>query len=45
LTERFTPIAPDTIDWKVTVDDPDTWTRPFTFAMPLTREASQAVFE
>jgi hypothetical protein len=37
LIERFTPIAPDTIDWAVTVDDPTTWTRQWTFAMHLTR--------
>jgi len=36
LTERFTRIAPDKIRWFVTVDDPFTWTRPWTFSMPLT---------
>ena len=36
LVERFTRIAPDTVKWSVTVDDPTTWTRPWTFAMPLT---------
>jgi len=36
LTERFTRIAPDKIRWSVTVDDPFTWTRPWTFSMPLT---------
>ncbi|HKF67990.1 MAG TPA: hypothetical protein VKB36_15700 [Vicinamibacterales bacterium] len=36
LTERFTRIAPDKIRWSVTVDDPSTWTRPWTFSMPLT---------
>jgi hypothetical protein len=29
----------------VTFDDPDVWTRPFTFAMPLTRDNSQPIFE
>ena len=43
--ERFTPTSPNTIEWKVTVDDPDTWTRPWTFAMTLTKDASQPVFE
>jgi hypothetical protein len=37
LTERFTRIAPDKVRWSVTVDDPSTWTRPWTFSMPLTR--------
>ena len=46
MVERFVPIAPGVLDWRVTFDDPDTWTRPWTFAMPLTREdRSQQVFE
>jgi hypothetical protein len=36
LTERFTRIAPDKVKWAVTVEDLSTWTRPWTFAMPLT---------
>ena len=36
LTERFTRVAPDKVRWAVTVDDGSTWTRPWTFAMPLT---------
>jgi hypothetical protein len=36
LTERFTRIAKDRVKWSVTVDDPATWTRPWTFSMPLT---------
>jgi hypothetical protein len=36
LTERFTRIAPNRVKWSVTVDDPGTWTRAWTFAMPLT---------
>ena len=36
LTERFTRVAPDKVRWAVTVDDPSTWTRSWTFAMPLT---------
>jgi hypothetical protein len=45
LTERFTPVAPKTLQWQVTVDDPDVWTRPFTFAMALTRNPSEPIFE
>ena len=41
LVERFTPAGPDTIDWSVTIEKPGTWTRPWTFAMPLTRETTQ----
>jgi len=36
LVERFTRVSPDKVRWSVTVDDPTTWTRPWTFAMPLT---------
>jgi hypothetical protein len=45
LIERFTPVGPNTLQWQVTINDPDVWTRPFTFAMPLTRDSSQPIFE
>jgi hypothetical protein len=45
LTERFTPVSPDAIEWRVTVDDPATWERPWTFAMHLTRDDSEAIME
>jgi hypothetical protein len=38
LVERFKPIAPNAVDWSVTVEDPATWTRPWTFAMNLTKK-------
>jgi hypothetical protein len=45
LIERFTRVAPGRIDWRVTVDDPTTWTRPWTFAMPLTMNDSERIME
>ena len=45
LVERFTRTAPDKIDWAVTVDDPTTWTRPWTFSMPLTMNDGEPVLE
>jgi hypothetical protein len=45
LVERFTRVAPGRIDWRVTVDDPTTWTRPWTFAMPLTMNDSERIME
>jgi len=45
LTERFTRISPDKVKWAVTVEDPETWTRPWTFSMPLTMDSSQPVLE
>ena len=45
LIERFTPSGPGRIEWAVTVDDPMTWTRPWTFAMPLTMNDREPVLE
>ena len=45
LVERFTPTAAGKLNWEVTVNDPDVWTRPWTFAMTLTKDDSQPVFE
>jgi hypothetical protein len=45
MTERFTPIAPGVVEWKVTFDDPRTWTRPWTFAMNLTKKDGAHVYE
>jgi hypothetical protein len=45
LIERFTRIAPDVVEWSVTVDDPSTWVRPWTFAMPLTENDAEAPLE
>jgi hypothetical protein len=38
LTERFRRVSPDRIDYRVTVEDPTTWTRPWTFEIPWNRE-------
>jgi len=45
LTERFTPVATNRLQWQVTIDDPETWTRPWTYTMPLVRDDTQQVFE
>lgn len=45
LVERFTPTGPNSMEWSVTVDDPTTWTRPWTFSMPLTRNDQEPVHE
>jgi len=36
LTERFKRVAPDVVQYQVTVDDPVTYPRPFTISLPLT---------
>jgi hypothetical protein len=45
LVERFTRTGPDKVRWSVTVDDPTTWTKPWTFAVPLTADDSEQLFE
>jgi hypothetical protein len=46
IIERFRRVGPDTIEWSVTLDDPHTWTRPWTWAMDLSRrDESQQPFE
>jgi len=45
LIERFARVAPDKVDWRVTLDDPATWTRPWTFGLPWTEDDSQPIFE
>ena len=45
VIERFTRVGPTTVKWQVTLDDPSTWARPWTFAMPLTMDDTQPVLE
>jgi hypothetical protein len=45
LTERFTPVSAATVDWSITVDDPSTWVRPFTWGMQLTKDDKQQIYE
>src|SRR6185436_14148099 len=35
LVERFTRVAPDRIDYQITIDDATTWTRPWTAIIRL----------
>jgi hypothetical protein len=45
IVERFKPVGRGTLEWSVTLDDAATWARPWTFAMNLTKDESQPVFE
>ena len=44
LTERFTRVAPDTIKYEVTLNDPTTWTTPWTVEMPL-KQTREPIYE
>jgi len=43
--ERFTRVAPNKVEWSMTLDDPTTWERPWTFGMALTMDDTQFPFE
>jgi hypothetical protein len=45
LTERFTRVSRDTIEWEVTIDDPKTYTRPFKMALLITTSPGYEVYE
>jgi hypothetical protein len=44
IIERFTRQSTDVVEWSVTLNDPKTWTRPWTFAMDLVRDPSPLLF-
>jgi hypothetical protein len=45
LTERFTPIDPNTIHYEMTIDDPKIYTSPWKIAFPLTQDPGYKLFE
>jgi hypothetical protein len=45
ITERFTPVGKDVLQYEVTVDDPKTWAQPWKVAFPLKRESDYGFFE
>jgi hypothetical protein len=45
FVERFSRTAADKLRWTVTVEDPKTWTRPWTFSMPLTLADSEPIMQ
>jgi hypothetical protein len=45
VIERFTRIAPDKVEWTVTVDDPATFMRPWTYSYPMTINDGKPIFE
>jgi hypothetical protein len=45
LTERFTRVDENTIDYKATINDPKTWTKPWTIEFPLKRDPKYQIVE
>ena len=43
IIEHFTRTAPDKVRWSVTIDDPHTWTKPWTYSMPLTMNDAEPI--
>jgi hypothetical protein len=41
VTERFTRVSPTQVRWSVTLNDPATWSAPWTFSLPLTMDATE----
>lgn len=44
LTERFTRIGPNTVNYEATLNDPGTWTKPWTLMIPL-KHTDEEVYE
>ncbi len=44
VVERFTRRSPDLLEWSATLNDPNTWTRPWTIAMDLARDKGGLLF-
>ena len=45
LTEWFTRIDPQMIDYRIRVEDPATWTAPFTVRLTITQQPNYQLFE
>ena len=45
ITERFTMLDANTLQYTATIDDPGTWTRPWTLSFPWKREPVYGMFE
>src|SRR6476619_2155420 len=45
LVEKFTRTGPDTLRYEVTIDDPQTWTRPWTIAFPWRLDPGYGFYE
>ena len=45
IVERFTRTTPDVLDYEVTIEDPDTYTQPWTATFPFDSEPEYVIYE
>jgi hypothetical protein len=45
LVERWVPVSPTLIHYYATVEDPTTWTRPWTFMLPWQKDPEYTIYE
>ena len=45
LIEHFTRLSDDLLDWQVRIEDPDTYTEPWTLEIPLRHDMNYTVYE
>ena len=45
LVERFNRVSADTMNYSVTIEDPKTWTKPWTISFPLKSEPGYVLYE
>jgi hypothetical protein len=45
LTERFTRVDPEMIDYEIRIDDPLTWEKPWTMRMTITTQPGYEIYE
>ena len=45
ITERFTRVAADTVNYEFTISDPTTWTKPWTAVIPWTKIDPEQMYE
>jgi hypothetical protein len=45
VIERFTRTGSDTLDYRVTIDDPKTWIKPWSLEFPLKRDVEYRLYE
>jgi hypothetical protein len=45
ITERFMPLSANLLQYEVTINDPQTWTKPWKVSFPLRRDNNYQMFE